>query len=512
MKQYLMGIDNGGSEIKCAVFGMDGEEIAVAGRRLPISVPAPGFTERDALQVWEANAEAIREAIEKAGISGKQIKAVGLTGYGNGLCLVDGKGEPTCSCIVSTDNRAADYCRRFAENGAERAIYPMTCQTIWSAQPAALLPWFKDNRPEVLEKSAWYLSIKDFIRFRLTGVFACEMTDASSGCLLNLHTREFDQKIFDALGIGELRRLMPPCLESTDVSGYVTAEAAKRTGLAEGTPVAGGYFDIDAGALASGVLGPDMLCLIAGTWSINEYLRAEANTDYDKNCNTVTLSFLPGYFLVEDSSPTSASNFDWYVRTFLEPGHPGIAPGELYRQCDRELERCFTTDNDIIFVPYLYGSNSNPDAKGAFFNLTSYHNSSHVLQAVYEGVAFSTMYHVKNLRRPVTDYRTARLSGGVAKSRVWAQMMADILQMPIEVLKSGQISAQGAAMGAGVACGAFASLEDAVEHMVQTGGVFEPRREYAEYYAGKYAAFERALKALDVFHTAQPEEDRTCSQ
>lgn len=370
MKQYLMGIDNGGSEIKCAIFGMDGEEIAVAGRRLPISVPAPGFTERDALQVWEANAEAIRESIEKAGISGKQIKAVGLTGYGNGLCLVDGKGEPTCSCIVSTDNRAADYCRRFAENGAERAIYPMTCQTIWSAQPAALLPWFKDNRPEVLEKSAWYLSIKDFIRFRLTGVFACEMTDASSGCLLNLHTREFDQKIFDALGIGGLRRLMPPCLESTDVSGYVTEEAAKRTGLAEGTPVAGGYFDIDAGALASGVLGPDMLCLIAGTWSINEYLRAEANTDYDKNCNTVTLSFLPGYFLVEDSSPTSASNFDWYVRTFLETGPsggssgravPAVRPGAgaLFYHGQRHYFRALPVR--VQFQPRRQGSVFQPD-------------------------------------------------------------------------------------------------------------------------------------------------------
>ncbi len=501
MKQYLMGIDNGGSEIKCAVFELDGREVAVSGRRLPISVPAPGYSERDGNQVWAANAEAIRETLELAGIRGSQILAVGLTGYGNGLCLVDAAGEPVCSCIVSTDNRAADYCRRFAENGAERAIYPRTCQTIWSAQPAALLPWFKDHRPEVLERSAWYLSIKDFIRFRLTGEFACELTDASSGGLLNLHTKQFDPEIFKALGISDCLRLMPPCLESTAVSGYVTKEASRLTGLAPGTPVAGGYFDIDAGALASGVLGPDMLCLIAGTWSINEYLKAEANTDYDKNHNTVTLSYLPGYFLVEDSSPTSASNFDWYVRTFLEPDRAGTALGQLYRECDEQLEKGFSTGNDIIFVPYLYGSSSHPDAKGAFFNLNSYHDRSHVLQAVYEGVAFSTMYHVKNLQRPVSDYRTARLSGGVAKSRQWAQMMADILQMPIEVLRSRQISAQGAAMGAGVACGAFSSLAEAVDQMVHTGGVFEPRSGYRGYYQEKYAAYERALEALSVFHT-----------
>lgn len=501
MKQYLIGIDNGGSEIKCAVFNLQGKEVSVASRRLPIFIPAPGYTERNAVDVWEANADAIGEAIAKAGIKGSDILAVGLTGYGNGLCLVDKQGNPTYNCIVSTDNRASGYSRIFAENGAEREIYPMTCQTIWSAQPAALLPWFRDNRPDILEKSDWCLSIKDYIRFKLTGTFACEVTDASSGCLLNLHTQQFDPRIFKALGIENCLRLMPPCLKSIDISGYVTAEAAERTGLAEGTPVAGGYFDIDAGALASGVLDENTLCLIAGTWSINEYLRSTANTDYDKNANTVTLSYLPGYFLVEDSSPTSASNFDWFVKNFLEPDRKDISRKQLYQECDKLLESIEPFDNDIIFVPYLFSSATNPNAKGAFFNLTSYHNRAHVIQAVYEGVVFSTMFHVKNLRRPTSDYRAARLSGGVAKSRVWAQMMADVLNMPVETLASSELSAQGAAMGAGVACGIFSSLQEAVDSMVQVGEVFYPRERYVLHYSKKFAAYEKALKALDMFHT-----------
>lgn len=501
MSRYLMGIDNGGSEIKCAVFDLEGREISAATRRLPIFIPAPGYTERNTLEVWTANAAVIREALEKAGAFGEDILAVGLTGYGNGLCLVDENGEPTYNCIISTDNRAAAYCDRFAENGAERKIYPMTCQTIWPAQPAALLPWFKEHQPGVLEKSVHCLSIKDYIRFRLTGEYACEVTDASSGCLLNLHTRQFDPNIFKALGIEDCLRLMPPCLESTAISGHVTAQAAAVTGLAEGTPVAGGYFDIDAGALASGVLDDSVLCLIAGTWSINEYLKKNVNTDYEKNANTVTLSFLPGYFLVEDSSPTSASNFDWFVEKFLEPDRPGVPRKQLYQECDTLVEKTDSFDNDIIFVPYLFSSATNPDAKGAFFNLTSYHDRNHILQAVYEGVAFSTMFHVKSLQRPVSDYRVARLSGGVAKSRVWAQMMADVLQMPVETLKSSQLSAQGAAMGAGVACGVFDSLEDAVEHMVRVGDLFCPRPEYSQHYAKKFAMFERALAALDLFHT-----------
>jgi len=164
-EKYLIGIDNGGSEIKCAVFTLDGHELAVASRRLPIEIPQPGWSERDPLQVWEKNAEAITEAIDLADINGADIAGVGLTGYGNGFCLVDAKGSPTYEAIVSTDERADAICTEFAANGVERKIYPLTCQSTWAAQPIALLAWFKRNKPVVLEASCWVLGIKDWIRY-----------------------------------------------------------------------------------------------------------------------------------------------------------------------------------------------------------------------------------------------------------------------------------------------------------------------------------------------------------
>jgi len=223
MKHYLMGIDNGGSEIKCVLFDDQGNEIAASRRRVEMKLPAPGLTERDADKVWLANADAIRETIAQVGIASQHIVAVGLTGYGNGICLVDANGKATYPCIVSTDSRASGNCRSFRESGAERAIYPFTYQTTWSAQPAALLAWFRDNRPEVLEASTYCLGIKDLIRFHLTGEFSTEITEASSTCLLNLRTRAFDPQIFKTLGISEYFRLMPPCLESAAISGKITA-------------------------------------------------------------------------------------------------------------------------------------------------------------------------------------------------------------------------------------------------------------------------------------------------
>ena len=292
-EKYLIGIDNGGSEIKCAVFTLDGRELAVASRRLPIEVPQPGWSERDSLEVWQKSAEAISEALDRADINGADIAGVGLTGYGNGFCLVDETGTPTYKAIVSTDERADDICTEFATNGVERAIYPLTCQSTWAAQPIALLAWFKRNKPEALEVSRWVLGIKDWIRYKLTGEFTTEITEASSTCLCNLHTRQFDPAIFRAAGIDDCFNLMPRIIGSTECGGYVTAEAAEATGLAEGTPVVGGFFDIDACEFASGVADTETLCLIAGTWSINERLATTANTDYDKNKNTVTLGIGP---------------------------------------------------------------------------------------------------------------------------------------------------------------------------------------------------------------------------
>ena len=499
MGKYLIGVDNGGSDIKCAVFDLRGNEIAVAGTQVPLDIPKPGFTERDAEKVWQANAQVIKEALHKAGIQGEEVAAVGLTGYGNGMVLVGEDLSPVYPVIVSTDDRASEYCRRFKEDGTERKLFPYTLQTTWSAQPAAMLPWFRDHEPEVLEKTRWILSVKDFVRLHLTGALAGEITDASSGCLVDLDSRDYDRRLFEILGIEDCYKKMPPILESTEISGHITEAAAKETGLAAGTPVAAGYFDIDANALASGILSEDDLCLIAGTWSINEYLSAEEPPrDIDKKKNTVTLSYLKKYYIIEDSTPTSASNFNWFIRNLIRPDRPDTPISEIYEECNRQVEAIRSEDSQVIFVPYLFGSATHPDAHGAFLNLTGGDDRAAMLRAIYEGVVFSSTHHVYNLKRPVESYAKARLSGGVSNSEVWSQMMSDVLQIPIETLEGGEPGAKGAAMGAGVACGIFTGLEDAVEQMVHIGKLYEPRPEYKEIYAKKFRRYETALQAVDL--------------
>ncbi|MBQ3090756.1 MAG: carbohydrate kinase [Oscillospiraceae bacterium] len=498
MAKYLMGIDNGGSDIKCAIFDLKGNEIAIARAQVPMDLPHPGWTERDGEAVWQANRSVIREAMAKAGITGQEVAGIGLTGYGCGIVFTDEKGQCVYPVVVSTDDRASEYPRKFRAGGIDRALFPYTRQTTWSAQPAALLPWFRDHKPEVLEQARWIISIKDLIRHRLTGVFATEITDASAGCLVDLDTRRYEPKLFEILGIENCYDKMPPILECTEVSGRVTEEAAALTGLAAGTPVAAGYFDIDANALASGILSPDMLCLIAGTWSINEFLSDSTPNDIDKKENTATLSYLPGYYIMEDSTPTSASNFNWFLNNLVAADRPDMPRSELYDECNRLVESISPEDSSVIFVPYLFGSATHPDARGAFLNISSMDDRAALLRAVYEGVVFSSCHHVNNLNRPMDSYSCARLSGGVTNSPVWSQMMADALQISIETLNGTEPGAKGAAMGAGVACGLFKDLEEAAQSMVQLGKVYTPRPEYADIYKKKLARYEAALQAVDL--------------
>lgn len=496
MGQYLIGIDNGGSDIKCAVFDLKGNEISVARTQVELRVPEPGFTERDADEVWEANVKVVKEAVEKSHVKEDEIAAVGLTGYGNGLVFVDENLRAVYPVIVSTDDRANEYCQRFQEDGTERAMFSRTRQEVWSAQPAALLPWFRDHLPKVLEKTRWVLSVKDYIRLRLTGEVAGEITDASSGCLVNLNTKAYDRELFRLLDIEDCFEKMPPILESTQISGYITEEASKRTRIAAGVPVAAGYFDIDANALASGMLSTDVLCLIAGTWSINEYL---SKTAPDKYCNsTATLSYLKDYYLIEDSSPTSASNFNWLLHQIFTAEQMRRGKTKIYEACNKLVESVSPKESSAIFVPYLYGSATHPEAKGAFFNLTGADSRETILRAVYEGVVFSTLHHVYNLGRELDSYKIARLSGGVSNSGAWSQMMSDVLQIPIETLEGKEPGAKGAAMGAGVACGVFDDLEDAVYKMVHFGKVYDPRPEYRTVYEKKYRRYEAALQAVDA--------------
>lgn len=494
--KYLMGIDNGGTFSKAALFDEAGNQISVASVPTRTITPKPGYTERDMVELWNVNAQACKEAIQKSGIDPKEIAGVSFSGHGKGLYLVGKDGKPAYNGIISTDTRAWKQVEQWYEDGTNKKVYEKTFQEILAVQPVALLAWFKENKPEVLERTKYIFAVKDYIRFMLTGEAYSEYTDCSGSNMVNLTTRQHDKELMRLFGIEECYDMLPPLKNSADICGYVTKEAAEQTMIPEGTPVAAGMFDVNACGIASGLCTENQMCMIAGTWSINEFIRKDPVTNGTVDLNSFFC--IPGYYLVEESSPTSAGNMEWFIRNLMnyekeEAKRNGKSIYDLTNEWVASIE---PQDCNVIFLPFLNGSNEDPLAKGTFVGLTAFHNKKYMLRAVYEGIVFSHVTHVRKLLKNCDIPKSIRLSGGAANSDVWVQIFADALQIPIDVIEDKELGAQGAAMAAGIAAGIYKDYPDAVSRTVKITKTIQPRPEYKEIYEKKYDTYRAVIDGL----------------
>jgi len=491
---YFMGVDNGGSMVKAVIFDELGSEIASSSARLAMLTPQAGFTERDMDELWRINCQVIREALRQAG--NVKIAGVACSGHGKGLYLWGKDGKPCGPGIVSTDSRASIYPQQWAADGTAERVFAKTFQSILACQPVSLLRWLKDHRPEVIANIKWIFAVKDFIRFKLTGEAFAELTDYSGSNLLNVSERRFDRELLAEFGIDELYDALPPLRQSTDFCDAVSEAASRETGLAPGTPLAGGMFDIDACAIAMNVVNEDHVCVIAGTWSINEYI-ARAPV-LDKSVMMNSLYCIPGYYLIEECSPTSASNFAWFVDMFLgeEKRTAEQLKINVFDHCCALAQEVEPDDSEIVFLPYLFGSNYDPQAKACLIGVDSHHSRPQVIRAVLEGIVFCHRVHLEKLlaKRGHTD--AVRLAGGAANSPFWAQMFADVFKLPVDIVDTRELGALGCAMAAAVAAGVYRDLPQAAAQMAKIKCRIEPDPSRGAIYERKFARYQRVAGAL----------------
>jgi len=492
----LLGIDNGGTVTKAALYDTAGTELAVSSVKTEMKFPCPGHAEKDMEDLWSANVRVISDVMTRAGVAASEVAAVAVTGHGNGMYLVGGDGRPVGAGINSADSRAEEYVARWQSDGTFDRVLPRTCQALWAAQPAALLAWFRDHRPRELERTRWVFMCKDFIRYRLTGEAFAEVTDYSGINLLDIHRLRYDSDLLAAYGLQGIADKLPPLRGSSEICGRVSRAAAEATGLKEGTPVAGGLFDITSCAIACGITDAERLCLIAGSWSINEYISPSPVQDRDLFMTSAYC--IPGYWLITEASATSASNLEWTVSELMcAEREQAQARGEsVFDLVNRMVDGVAPGDSDVLFLPFLYGSNEGPDASAAFLGLRGWHGRAQMLRAVYEGVVFSHKRHLERLLRHRPAARAARIAGGAAKSDVWVQLFADALGLPIELTACEELGAMGAAICGGVGVGLFSSFEEAVRQMVRVSRTVQPRAALGPVYNDKYRRYVATLAAL----------------
>jgi L-xylulokinase len=492
-----MGIDNGGTMCKAVIFDATGKEIASTASKLNMIMPQAGFTERDMNELWIVNSKVIKEAIVKAGIKEEEIKGIACTGHGKGLYLWGKDNKPCCNGIISTDSRAWMYPEKWRDDGTAHRVFQKTFQKILACQPVALLSWLKDNKPEVIPNIKWIFEVKDYIRFKLTDQAFAEVTDYSGSNLMNIKDVCFDRELLSEFGLADLYEALPPLKNSTDFCGGISKRASEETGLKEGTPVAGGMFDIDACAIAMDITNEDKICVIAGTWSINEYISKKPVLNKSVMMNS--LYCIPGYYLIEECSPTSASNYEWFIEMFLaeERGKATDLGINVFEYCNELAEKVTADEQDIIFLPYIFGSNYNPQAKASFIGLDSHHTRPQIIRAVLEGIVFCHMVHLEKLLINRTKTQAIRLAGGAANSLFWAQIFADVIKLPVEIVDTKELGTLGCAMAAAVASGVYENLKEAAQNMVKMKCRIEPNPANFSVYEKKFTLYKKVSDTLD---------------
>ncbi len=499
MGSYLLGIDNGSTMIKAALFGLDGSEIAVSSRPSEVTTPAPGRYERNLDAIWGTTVGVLSDLLERSGARPAEIACVAATGHGGGVHLVDGAGEGLYPAMEGVDARAAGIVERWMGDGTFKRAHPRALVSYFPSQPAPLLAWLKENEPSVLSKARWILALKDFIRFRLTGEAFAEITNLSGSGLFNTREARNDRDLLAVYGLADIAEKLPPVRRSAELCGSVTREAARLTGLAQGTPVAAGAWDIDASAVATGVIDEGLLNIVAGTWANNQLVSRSPVASTDAFMTTVFC--VPGFWLVLEGSPTSASNLEWFVRELMgeERRRCREEGTSVYGICTEEVDSLPPEEPVPVFLPFLYGSNAGPGAEAALIGMNGQHRRAHLLRAVFEGIVFSHRSHVEKLAALKPLPGAARIAGGAAGSPAWLQIFADALKLPIESVAARELGALGSAIIAGVACGAFAGYPEAVRAMVHVSGRTEPTARGMEAYEGKYARYRRAIESLGAF-------------
>jgi sugar (pentulose or hexulose) kinase len=495
---YLLGIDNGTTVTKAALFDLQGREIAVGSQEVPLKHPEPGWAEQDMNEIWQAAVHAIRQCLQEAKIDPATIKGISLSGHGGGVWLLDRQGRPVRDAIIWLDGRAKPYLDRWAADGRLAELYDESGWTLFAGIGACtIFPWLMEHEPQSLEQAQVNLFSKDWIKFRLTGELNADQTMASIAHM-NYQTGRYSERVLELCGIAHYRHLFPPIVPSWEVAGRVTEQAARETGLAAGTPVACGAWDGTSSTLGAGCIGVGEAASVIGTAGVHGVVSAEPDLDPERNYSLMYHA-VPERFLKNSLTMLAAGNLNWFEKEFClaerqEAERQGVS---VYQVINEEVVGVPVGAGGVLYLPFLQGERApfvKPEARGVFFGLGDWHGRPHLLRAVFEGVALSTRdnYACMQKGKPL---ETTYLTGGGSRSPVWCQILADCTGNAMKVPTGVELGARGAAINAGVAVGLFADHRAAVQQMVQIEREYAPDAERNARYGQLYELYRELIEA-----------------
>ncbi|NLG52080.1 MAG: xylulokinase [Chloroflexi bacterium] len=491
MAELILAHDTGTTGNKASLFDAEGRLLCSAFVGYQTHYPRPGWAEQNPQDWWRALCASTARLLSESGCRAQDIAVVAFSGEMMSCLPVDADGEPLRSAIIWADQRAYVEAEALAERVGREEVYRITGHRAGANYTAPKMLWLREHQPDIYARMRRVLQAKDYMVYRLTGEYATDYSDASGTLLFDLAGRHWPASILEALDIAP--DLLPAAHPSAAVVGAVTQQAAQATGLAEGTPVVIGGGDGGCATVGAGVVRPGDAYNYVGSSSWISFVSREPL--HDPQQRTFTFAHLdPEYVFPTGTMQCAGGSYDWLERVLR-----GTAEESLYRALDAAASDVEPGAQGLLFLPYLIGERSphwNPKARAAFVGLAMTHGRAEMARAVMEGVAFNLRLILDAFRDQGASVTTLRLIGGGARSRVWRQILADVLNVPIlRPRLLVEATSLGAAIAGGVGVGLYPDYTVA-DRLIAVEKGEEPAPTAVARYEELYALFQASYHAL----------------
>lgn len=498
--KYFLGIDAGTSGIKALVLDETGRVCGSGYRECDLITPRFGWVEQDPREWWIACNVAVKEAVKKCG-HGKEIEGIGLSGQMQGIALMDQNMESIGNCMIWLDQRAEEEVNDIERLMSEKEMLTLTANYCLNSFWAPKLLWLKKNDPKTFDRIRTVLFTKDYIRYRMTGEVATEVSDASLTFLMDVPGRKWSDPIFKKLGIP--KEIVPARLaESCEVVGHLLSEVAEEWGMRAGIPVVAGGGDQPAGGVGTGIVRPGTIGVTIGTSGVVFGCTDEALIDTKKRAMMSMAHSVKGKWCFLGLVLTAGGSFKWLRDTLFADKKAALAAEgkDIYDYMTSMAAESSPGSAGLTFLPYLNGEKtpiSDPNARATFFGLSYRHSMSDICRSVMEGVTFALRDTVEICRETGLSVNEIRANGGGAKSENWRQMQADIFNADVLTMNMEEGPAAGAAIMAAVGTGMFETEEQACDEWVKVESVTHPILKNADQYNDYYQAYHDLYPALE---------------
>ncbi|TWT34808.1 xylulokinase [Blastopirellula retiformator] len=496
MSIYL-GIDIGTSGTKTIAIREGGEILAESTATYPLHHPKPMWSEQDPDDWWNAVVKTVRRVVKEAKARPGEVKAIGLSGQMHGSVFLDKSDQVIRPALLWNDQRTVAECAEIEERAGGRAkLIKMVANPALTGFTAPKILWLRNNEPRNYARLAKVLLPKDEIRRRLTGEYATEVSDASGMLLLDVAKRSWSKRLLSKLELDE--SILGTVYESEEVTGTLTAEAAKRLGLTTDCVVVGGAGDCAANAVGNGVVKQGTLASSLGTSGVMFVHSDEVAIDPAGRLHTFCHA-VRGKWHMMGVTLCAAGTLEWFVQRLCADLRSGRGKQDPYSVLNAEAVDIAPGSQGLFTLPYLAGErtpHADPNARGCFIGLTLSHTRGHVTRSIMEGVAYSLRDSLEIISDLGVPVRQIRAGGGGAKSPLWRQIQADVFGKKVVTINAEQGPAYGVALLAATGAGAYKNIQEACAATIQVVNETSVDRKAAKIYNEAFPVYQGLYKSL----------------